>query len=102
MHLVQLFLPLNDNNHQPFPRAHFDAVRTELTERFGGVTAFVRSPAVGLWKEPGDEVLRNDVVLVEVMVGHLDRSWWSRFRESMEKTFCQEKVLIRASAIEEL
>lgn len=47
MHLIQLFLPLYDNDGQAFAKPLFDTVRGELTERFGGVTAFVRSPAVG-------------------------------------------------------
>jgi hypothetical protein len=54
MHLIQLLLPRRDNNKQEFPAAYFSKVREELTERFGGVTAFIRSPAVGLWKEADD------------------------------------------------
>src|SRR5690606_21453973 len=51
MHLVQLFLPLYDAGGRRFPRALFDAVRAELTEHFGGVTAFSRAPATGLWED---------------------------------------------------
>ena len=40
MHLIQLFLPLYDNDGQAFAKPLFDTVRGELTERFGGVTAF--------------------------------------------------------------
>lgn len=47
MRLVQILLPLYDNQHQRFPKAFFDHVREGLTKQFGGVTAFVRSPAVG-------------------------------------------------------
>jgi hypothetical protein len=54
MYLIQLHLPLHDNDKRAFPAQHFDTVRNTLTERFGGVTAFLRSPAVGLWKE-GEE-----------------------------------------------
>ena len=45
MYLIQLLLPLYDNEKQPFSRSYFEAVRNELTNQFGGVTAFVRSPA---------------------------------------------------------
>ena len=38
MHLIQLFLPLYDNDGQAFAKPLFDTVRGELTERFGGVT----------------------------------------------------------------
>ena len=47
MHLVQLFLPAYGADNRPFPKAMFDAVRAELAARFGGVTAYLRSPAVG-------------------------------------------------------
>ena len=36
MHLVQLFLPLHDNDGERFPASSFVAVRTELAEAFGG------------------------------------------------------------------
>jgi len=51
MHLIQLLIPLHDNHKQAFPTAYFNKVREDLTKHFGGVTAFVRSPAVGLWKD---------------------------------------------------
>ncbi len=37
----------------------------ELIERFGGVTAFVRAPAVGLWKENAEDINRDEVVMFE-------------------------------------
>jgi hypothetical protein len=40
MYLIQLLLPLYDNEKRPFTRLDFDSVRKDLTERFGGVTAF--------------------------------------------------------------
>ena len=96
MHLVQLLLPIYDNNKRAFPRAYFDQVREELTERFGGVTAFVRSPAVGLWKDDDEDVTQDDVVMFEVMADHLDEAWWNACRQKLEITFEQEDVLIRA------
>src|SRR4029078_11332648 len=43
MHLVQLLLPLYDNDGHRFDETAFAAVRQELTRRFGGVTAYMRS-----------------------------------------------------------
>lgn len=40
MHLVQLFLPLRDNAGASLPPALFAAVRAELTDAFGGITAY--------------------------------------------------------------
>lgn len=73
MKLIQLFLPLYDNQGQPFRKALFDKVREDQTNRLGGVTAFVRSPAVGLWEDDSGTVCRDDVVLFEVMLDTLDR-----------------------------
>ena len=100
--LVQLFLPLRGADGQPWPRAMLDAVRDELTARFGGATAFVRAPAAGAWEDPGGEVQRDEVVLVEVMTDRLDRAWWAAYRATLETRFDQDEVLIRASAVERL
>jgi hypothetical protein len=45
MHLVEILLPLNDNSGRPFRTEKYAEVREHLTERFGGLTAFSRSPA---------------------------------------------------------
>jgi hypothetical protein len=102
MHLIQLLLPLYDNNNHKFSNAHFNRVRQELTDRFGGVTAFVRSPAVGLWKERNDEVNRDEVIMFEVMAEQLDKEWWAAYRIKLQEQFRQDEVLIWASAIMKL
>lgn len=102
MHLVQLFLPVNGNDGHRFPKASFDRVRIELAEVFGGVTAFVRSPAVGLWEDEAGEVCRDDVMLFEVMADAIDRAWWAGYRRTLEQRFGQEEILVRASAVERL
>lgn len=71
MHLIQLLLPLHDNDRQKFPAEHFDSVRNDLINRFERVTAFLRSPALGLWKTD-DDVSRDEVVMFEVMSPDLD------------------------------
>ena len=101
MYLVQILLPLHDNDGRDFPPAYFNEVRTELTERFGGVTAFIRSPAVGLWKESA-EVNRDEVVMFEVLTDELDKAWWSTYRDGLQETFRQDEVLIWASDITRL
>ena len=96
MHLVQLLLPVYDNDKRAFPRAYFDQVRLELTQQFGGVTAFVRSPAVGFWKDNEEDITRDDVIMFEVMIDVLDQSWWKSYRQKLEKTFRQETIVVRA------
>jgi hypothetical protein len=102
MHLVQLLLPLHDNNGQRFPQKNYEQIREELTERFGGVTAFVRSPAVGLWKESAEETNRDEVVMFEVLAEQLDRDWWSLYRKQLQNKFRQDEVLVWASSITKL
>jgi hypothetical protein len=102
MYLIQLLLPLHDNNNQEFPTTYFSEVRQDLADRFGGVTAFVRSPAVGLWKEGDDEVKDDEVVLFEAMADDLDKDWWAGYRSQLQKKFRQDEVLIWASNITRL
>ena len=96
MQLIQLLLPIYDNDKRAFPRAYFDQVRQELTQQFGGFTAFVRSPAVGFWKDDREDITRDDVIMFEVMADQLDQDWWKSYRRKLEKTFQQDTVLVRA------
>lgn len=96
MYLIQLLLPVRDNDGRPFPREAYDRVRGEMTERFGGVTAYLRAPATGAWKDDAGGVDRDDVVIVEVMARALDREWWRLYREELEARFRQDEIVARA------
>jgi hypothetical protein len=102
MHLVQLLLPLYDNDGRPFEKSMYDRVRDELTESFGGVTAYRRSPAEGLWKEEGGAVARDPLVIYEVMTEELDRLWWKEYGSLLAGRFRQEEMMIRAIFVERL
>jgi len=102
MYLIQLLLPLYDNSKNPFPRDAFDRVGEELTQQFGGVTAFLRSPAEGFWEGSQGKLNRDDVVIFEVMAEELDRSWWMNYRQELEQRFRQEELIVRASETERL
>ena len=95
MHLVQILLPLYDNDGAALPRALFERVREELAGRFGGLTAFTRAPAEGHWRE-GGETKRDDIVVFEVMTEALEAAWWSAYRRELEGRFRQEAIVIRA------
>jgi hypothetical protein len=99
--LVQILLPAYDNAGRPFPTEHYNDVRTKLTDRFGGLTSYSRAPAEGLW-DSGSTVRRDDIVVVEVMVESLDRTWWKNYRIELEKLFRQDQIVIRAQAYEAL
>ena len=102
MYLVQLLLPIHDNTRRLFPRESFDEVRRELAERFGGVTAHVRSPAEGAWQNAAGKSFNDDVIIVEVMCDTLDRSFWSEYRKELAQRFAQEEVVVRAMPFESL
>lgn len=101
MHLVQLLLPLVDGQGRPIPRERFAALRATLVERFGGLTAYSRAPAKGLWDD-GEDVQRDDVVIYEVMADTLDRAWWTALRERLRGEFGQQEMLLRALPVERL
>ena len=98
MYVVEILLPLYGNDGQPFGAGMFVEVRKELVDRFGGLTAFTRSPAEGLWADEG-EVTRDDIVIFDVMADVLDRGWWSDFRKRLERMFEQEAIVVRAREV---
>ena len=102
MFLIQLLLPVRTEDGQPFPREQYDRLALALTERFGGVTAFTRAPAAGMWEEPSGDKVRDDVVVYEVMADALDEQWWADMRRRLEEQFQQQELVIRAHEIRRL
>lgn len=100
MHLVQLLLPLYDNEGEAFPHDLFAQARQQLVDRFGGLTAYTRAPAQGVWEPEGDELQRDDLVVYEVMVPSLERAWWRSYREELARRFRQDELVVRAQKIE--
>lgn len=103
MHLVQILIPVFDNTGQRFEQALFEEVRTQLIERFGGLTAFVQSPALGLWKDTESGTTTQDaMILIEVMSDTLDQAWWAAYRRDLEGVFRQDEIVIRALACQRI
>ena len=100
MHIIEILLPLYDNDGQRFAGDAFARVREELIEHFGGLTAFTRSPAEGLWKEAKGERRPDEIIIFEVMADWLDRGWWRNYRATLEARFSQEEVVVRAREVE--
>lgn len=101
-HLVQILLPVYDKRGERFGRELYDGLATELTERFGGLTAYTRAPAAGLWQEDSGRTTRDDVIVFEVMVDGLDPEWWGEYRAALERRFRQEELVVRAQTIRRL
>ena len=102
MHLVQILLPVFGNTGSRFDDGMLAAVRQELTDRFGGVTAYLRSPASGAWQRDDGSVDRDQMVMVEVMTDDLDPAWWAQYRAGLEARFQQDVIVVRVLAARRL
>lgn len=102
MHLIQLLLPAFDNDGKPFAGELYARVRTELVAHFGGLTVYSRAPAKGLWADAEGlaGVVRDDIVVYEVMAKALDRPWWTAYRQTLERAFAQESLVVRALPVD--
>jgi len=101
MYLVEILLPMRDNEGHPFAASTYESLRDELSERYGGVTAFTRAPAEGE-ANAADGKVRDDIVVYEVMTETIDRHWWQLCRRRMEKIFRQDEIVVRAIAFDKL
>lgn len=97
---MQILLPLYDNEGQHFGEEAYARTRAELTAQFGGMTAYQRAPARGLWTTGEGEVARDDIVIFEVMAPALDREWWASTRKRLQARFRQDALVVRAMAVE--
>ena len=95
MFVVELFLPLEKPDGSAVAADVFDRIRGELTDRFGGVTAHLQSPAVGAWKPEAAEVIHDRVVIFEVMIEDVDTEWWRQYRHQLEEELNQQRILAR-------
>jgi hypothetical protein len=97
-YLVQILLPITRDKRA---RTNLEAVKAELTEKFGGVTMHLDAPAEGLWQDDG-AIEEDRIVTAEVMTEVVDRVWWARYRAELETRFRQDEIVIRVSQIERL
>jgi hypothetical protein len=102
MHLIELLLPVRDNDGQRFGAELFAKVREELIEHFGGLTAFSRSPAEGIWEPREGERSRDEILIFEVMTDWIERSWWTAYRKELERRFRQDEIVVRVQKVERL
>ncbi|HEY0747723.1 MAG TPA: hypothetical protein VGD63_13575 [Steroidobacteraceae bacterium] len=65
------------------------------------MTAFLHSPALGLWRRKGT-LHRDEVVVFEVMVNRMSRAYWHGLRRRLESQFQQREIVIRAFSFNKL
>ncbi len=100
MYLIQILLPLYDNDGTAQPPELLQSVSRELSSEFGGLTAYTRSPAEGQWSGDGETTTRDEIVIFEVMSEGVDRRFWRAYRADLENRFRQEVVVIRVQQID--
>jgi hypothetical protein len=66
VHLVEILLPITDNEGQRFDARKYEEIGHDLSRRFGGITTFTRAPARGTSEARG-EIVHDDIVVFEVM-----------------------------------
>lgn len=97
--MIQLYLPLYDPEGKAFPASAYEGIKKELTEKFGGLTMYTRSPAEGLWKENTQKTIKDDILIYEVIARELDQDFWPAYKNKLKKKFNQEELLIRCASI---
>jgi hypothetical protein len=100
MHLIQLLLPLYGRDGQKLGPQAFAQTRSEIVERFGGLTAYTRAPASGLWQEDDGATVHDELVIYEVMSQDFDEAWWKSYRALLERRFDQEQLVARAQQVQ--
>ncbi len=99
MHLVEILLPLRDAAGASFPAEYYDDLAQHLTEKFGGVTSFLRAPAEGRW-HGGGATQREDIAVIEVMTRSFDREWWTALKHELKDRFRQEELIVRCQMVD--
>ena len=99
MVLIQLLLPTKGADGAAYADELLTHTRQELLERFGGLTAYLRSPAAGAWTSPSGRVDEDAVVMVEVLAPTFDVPWWRQYAGALRERFQQESLHVRASEI---
>jgi hypothetical protein len=100
-HRIEIFLPLRRGDGRPVDKAEFDAIERELADRHGGATAYLQSPAEGLWAQDGRRE-EDRIVVIEVMTDRLETDEWARLKADLERRFQQQEIVLRAVAIQRL
>lgn len=104
MVLIQLLLPITlpGDGGADDANAALSTTRRELAERFVGLTAYLRSPATGVWTAPDGHTERDNVVMVEVVTEKFDKVWWRSYAATLEERFRQDTIHVRALTVQML
>jgi hypothetical protein len=99
MQLIEIFLPVYQDDNTRFASELYAQTRAELVEKFGGLTTHSRAPLKGLWQAPAGDTVRDDLIIYEIITEHLDEAWWQQYRRALQQRFAQTSLMIRAQEI---
>ncbi|MBA2709935.1 MAG: hypothetical protein H0U57_05020 [Tatlockia sp.] len=99
MQLIEIFLPVFDNENKEFSKELFKQTYDELINEFGGLTAYTRAPMQGFWQKEDNKIRVDELIIYEIMDDHFSTDWWCNYRVSLEKRFTQERLIIRTYPI---
>jgi len=97
--LIQMLLPTKSAERVAFSDDLVRLTRKELVDQFGGVTAYTRAPAAGVWTSPAGDVEEDNVVMIEVLAEEFETPWWRAYAETLKQRFGQKSIHIRANAV---
>lgn len=89
-----IFVPLFDNDGNPFKPNLYQNLQVRLLEYFNGVTFFPQANK-GFWKQ-GDVVYRDEIVIYRVLAEkpRAARRFLKTLKEELKRVFRQEEILI--------
>jgi hypothetical protein len=96
MVLIQLLLPTAIGAERRDGTALLADTRRELAGWFKGITAYVRSPAKGMWTSPQGCTEADDVVMMEIVTPTFEREWWRIYAANLAERFEQKTIHVRA------
>ena len=80
-------MPVFDQDDKAFSAEIYAPMIKELTDIFGGITTYTRTPARGLWKEDNAQVVKDDIIVYEVMTEEVESLWWKDYKEQLRIKF---------------
>lgn len=96
-HRLEILIPIPRGREAEAQRL-FEALKLELTNSYGGVTAYAQAPAEGLWRD-GGAVTHDRIVVLEVMLEELRAAPWAQLKRDLEQRLGQDEILIRATPV---
>lgn len=97
MREYEIYLPSRRRDGGRIPSAELEEIKSELKETFGGYTAM--GACEGTWKTNSQES-RDDIVILRILDDGSTSFDMTAFRERIEKSLEQDRLLISAREIE--